>query len=425
MAKLIKPEADPRSSEAYGSLCEGVHIAGYTFERACGKIEWLLEQDRWRGVGTGFDNVNAFLDSLRLESLRPPAEQRKRIAQRIKQLAAESDRTARSRRPWAYIMTPLTGTLAEIRHQPTKGPATPAQTRRPLAEIRHQNFSATVPLRAEAYRAQREHRGPRRRDERLAKIAEIAKGNTELGTAVRYPIIYADPPWRYENPPMGGGNRSIENHYPTMTLDELIALPVAQLATDDALLYLWATAPKLAECIDVLRAWVSVSHQCGVGQKKPLAWATETFRNQHELPAGGGSRGEIPPPLARRSNRRRSIASRREDHSRQTDLPYYEMIEREALSAAKPKDRTVPAWQAWTTSRGNAIPLRPGLGGVGATRSSPPLGVADMTMHDITRDLPASKKARQKVQRGGLQPWRTLLPRLTEMEIEDDIKIRK
>ena len=44
----------------------------------------------------------------------------------------------------------------------------------------------------------RRENAPDRRDERLAKIAEIAKGNTALGTSTRYPIIYADPPWRYE-----------------------------------------------------------------------------------------------------------------------------------------------------------------------------------------------------------------------------------
>jgi hypothetical protein len=42
--------------------------------------------------------------------------------------------------------------------------------------------------------------------ERIERIAEIAKGNQELHCSKRYPIIYADPPWRYENPPMRGHN---------------------------------------------------------------------------------------------------------------------------------------------------------------------------------------------------------------------------
>src|SRR5215468_796436 len=31
----------------------------------------------------------------------------------------------------------------------------------------------------------------------------------------RFPVLYIDPPWRYENPPLGGGNRAIERNYPT------------------------------------------------------------------------------------------------------------------------------------------------------------------------------------------------------------------
>ena len=95
---------------------------------------------------------------------------------------------------------------------------------------------------------------------------------------------------------MGGGNRSIENHYPTMTLEELIALPIAKLAADDALLYLWATAPKLAECIDVLRAWGFEYRTNGVWDKELIGMGYH-FRNQHELLLVA-KRGEIPPPPA-------------------------------------------------------------------------------------------------------------------------------
>jgi hypothetical protein len=80
-----------------------------------------------------------------------------------------------------------------------------------------------------------------RREERLNNLAEISRGDRELSTATRYPIIYADPPRQYENPPIGASNHSIENHYPTMTLEEICAINVHKLATDDAVLYLWAT----------------------------------------------------------------------------------------------------------------------------------------------------------------------------------------
>ena len=132
------------------------------------------------------------------------------------------------------------------------------------------------------------------RETRIQKIVEINRGNAELGTETRYPVIYADPPWRYENPPMGGTNRSIENHYPTMLLEEICALPVAELATDDAILYLWATAPKLVECLQVLDAW-------GFEYRTHVVWDKEKIgmgyhaRNQHELLLIG-RRGNFPAP---------------------------------------------------------------------------------------------------------------------------------
>ena len=131
---------------------------------------------------------------------------------------------------------------------------------------------------------------------RLDNLAEISRGNRDLVTDVKYPIIYADPPWRYENPPIGATSRAIENHYPTMTLAEICALPVGELATDDALLYLWATAPKLAECFEVIRAW-------GFEYRTNMVWDKEKIgmgyhaRNQHELLLIC-KRGNIPPPAA-------------------------------------------------------------------------------------------------------------------------------
>lgn len=132
------------------------------------------------------------------------------------------------------------------------------------------------------------------REIRLDKIAEISRGNRELDTEARYPVIYADPPWRYENPPIGATSRAIENHYPTMTLDEICAMPVGKLAADDALLYLWATAPKLEECFEVIRAW-------GFEYRTHMVWDKEKIgmgyhaRNQHELLLIC-KRGNIPPP---------------------------------------------------------------------------------------------------------------------------------
>ena len=60
-----------------------------------------------------------------------------------------------------------------------------------------------------------------------------------------YSIIYADPPWRYAQKGLQG---AAERHYPTMTIDELCALPVADLAARDSALFLWATFPQPRLC---------------------------------------------------------------------------------------------------------------------------------------------------------------------------------
>ena len=71
-------------------------------------------------------------------------------------------------------------------------------------------------------------------------------------TIGKYPIIYADPPWRYTQKGLQG---AAEHHYPTMSINELCALPVAELAAPDSALFLWATFPQLPEALRLIEAW--------------------------------------------------------------------------------------------------------------------------------------------------------------------------
>ena len=68
----------------------------------------------------------------------------------------------------------------------------------------------------------------------------------------KYSIIYADPPWRYFAKKVQG---AAENHYLTMSIEELCALPVADLAAPDSALFLWATFPQLPEALRLIEAW--------------------------------------------------------------------------------------------------------------------------------------------------------------------------
>jgi len=105
-----------------------------------------------------------------------------------------------------------------------------------------------------------------------------------------YRLLYADPPWRYEH--VETENRAIENQYPTMDLDAICALQVP--AADDAVLFLWATSPKLAEAMRVLEAWRFDYRTCAVWDKEQIGMGYY-FRQQHELLLVA-ARGMLPVP---------------------------------------------------------------------------------------------------------------------------------
>jgi N6-adenosine-specific RNA methylase IME4 len=71
----------------------------------------------------------------------------------------------------------------------------------------------------------------------------------------KYGIILADPAWAYRVWSKKGLGRSAANHYPTMQIKDICALPVAGLAAKDCALFLWATFPQLKDAFTVLDAW--------------------------------------------------------------------------------------------------------------------------------------------------------------------------
>lgn len=95
----------------------------------------------------------------------------------------------------------------------------------------------------------------------------------------RFGCIYADPPWLYTNQ---GTRASTGNHYAGMTVPQLCALPIGDLAADDAHLHLWTTNGFLFECPKIFDAWgfefrssfIWVKPQIGIGNY---------WRNSHEF----------------------------------------------------------------------------------------------------------------------------------------------
>lgn len=120
-----------------------------------------------------------------------------------------------------------------------------------------------------------------KRNERLEKIIAISTGNAPLGAvADRYPVLYLDPPWRYEH--AESVSREIENQYPTMSLDDIKSMPINDIAFDDCIMFMWATSPKLAEAFEVLDAWGFSYRTCAVWDKQKIGMGYY-FRQQHEL----------------------------------------------------------------------------------------------------------------------------------------------
>jgi hypothetical protein len=128
--------------------------------------------------------------------------------------------------------------------------------------------------RALACAASTSRRSSARRASRSSPESPRATSRCRSGeTAERYPVIYADPPWEYDRGSTTP-NRQIENQYPTMSLDQVCALPVPKLATDNAILFMWATNPLLPEALQVLKAW-------GFTYKSNFSWDKE--RTGHRL----------------------------------------------------------------------------------------------------------------------------------------------
>ena len=162
-----------------------------------------------------------------------------------------------------------------------------------------------------------------RREKRTQQIVEATGNNKPLdGSLGKFAVIYADPPWAYDS--SESDMRVIENHYPTMSLDDIRALDVRSITHDDAILFLWTTSPKLKEAFQVLDAWEFDYRTCAVWDKEKIGMGYY-FRQQHEILLIA-TRGKIPAPAAE-AGPSSVIRSPREEHSRKPEI-VYEIIER-------------------------------------------------------------------------------------------------
>ena len=104
-----------------------------------------------------------------------------------------------------------------------------------------------------------------------------------------YRVIYADPPWQYNADFMDKYGHA-KSHYSTMSIEELCALPVADVRADDCVLFMWTTSPKLEQAFQVIKAW-------GFKYKTSFVWDKvkhnfgyyNSVRHEFLLIAGHGS----------------------------------------------------------------------------------------------------------------------------------------
>jgi N6-adenosine-specific RNA methylase IME4 len=160
--------------------------------------------------------------------------------------------------------------------------------------------------------------------------------------AHHYAVVLADPPWRFVVRSSKGEKKSPQSHYNCMSLEEIRALPVDQLADPaGCTLLLWATAPMIPAAIETMEAWnftyktmAAWAKQSSTGMK----WAFGTgyiFRSAAEFILVG-TQGR---PKQKARNVRNLIVSPIREHSRKPDIhpvleslwdgPYCELFSRQ------------------------------------------------------------------------------------------------
>ena len=144
----------------------------------------------------------------------------------------------------------------------------------------------------------------------------------------RFATILADPPWQFTNKT---GKVAPEHkrlsRYGTMKLDEIKALPVAEISAPTSHLYLWVPNAMLPDGLAVMQAW-------GFTYKSNIVWHKVRkdggsdgrgvgfyFRNVTELILFG-VRGKNARTLAPGRRQVNLVATRKREHSRKPDEQY-------------------------------------------------------------------------------------------------------
>lgn len=216
----------------------------------------------------------------------------------------------------------------------------------------------------------------------------------------RFGTILADPPWQFQN---RTGKVAPEHRrlarYGTMTLADIAAFPVAEIAAPRSHLYLWVPNALLPEGLMVMKAW-------GFAYKSNIVWHKIRkdggpdgrgvgfyFRNTTELILFG-VRGKDARTLAPGRRQVNILKTMKREHSRKPD-ELYNVIEacswgpRLELFARGPRD----GWVAWGDQAADYVPSWPTyINHSQAHLASPPDEV--LKTAESLKALPARKQAK-------------------------------
>jgi len=135
-----------------------------------------------------------------------------------------------------------------------------------------------------------------------------------------YRVIIADPPWPYDKRHDDPSTRGVRP-YPTMSIEQICAVPVQGIAHEDSILWLWTTTHHLREAFDVLDAW-------SFEQKTILTWAKDRMgmgawlrcQTEHCLVATRGN------PIVHLTNQTTLLHGPVREHSQKPD-EFYVLVE--------------------------------------------------------------------------------------------------
>jgi N6-adenosine-specific RNA methylase IME4 len=94
---------------------------------------------------------------------------------------------------------------------------------------------------------------------------------------LHYGLLMVDPPNLFENWSEAGEDRNPNQHYDCMTEDDILDLPIGHLASRDAIMLLWTSAPFLLKAIRQMAHWGFEYKTVGFTWVKTCSVATEKF----------------------------------------------------------------------------------------------------------------------------------------------------